>query len=158
MTSYSMGFCFDDVREHVLLMKKTKPEWQAGFLNAPGGTIEANESPLECMTREFEEETGIYMDETLWCNFLRLMGDDFNLWVFYTYRATMSDKVPFECDEGTTCLVNVQDVLSGGERTIPNLPWMIGMALFDNKYSFEVFQDERKMKPYRVVGRKDWLK
>lgn len=54
---YVIGFAF--VGDDVLLIKKTKPAWQAGRYNGVGGKIEASELPLNAMHREFMEETGI---------------------------------------------------------------------------------------------------
>ena len=46
----------------VLLMKRTK-EPNLGLWVAPGGKIEANESPYECAARELLEETGLRAEE-----------------------------------------------------------------------------------------------
>lgn len=54
---YVIGFAF--VGDDVLLIQKTKPDWQAGRFNGVGGKIEAHEHPHVAMHREFMEETGI---------------------------------------------------------------------------------------------------
>ena len=40
------------------VIKKERPVWQAGLLNAIGGHVEKGEYPVEAMQREFLEETG----------------------------------------------------------------------------------------------------
>lgn len=65
MKHYVLGFIFDQNKEKVLLIRKERPEWQAGYWNGIGGKIEmysakngvVYESPLEAMKRECKEET-----------------------------------------------------------------------------------------------------
>ena len=57
--TYVAGFTFSENDTDVLLIEKQNPAWQRGFLNAVGGKIEPGEQPLEAMTREFKEETGV---------------------------------------------------------------------------------------------------
>lgn len=58
-TSYVLGFAFDSRSGRVLLVQKSKPEWQAGRWNGVGGKVEHDESGYRAMWREFEEETTI---------------------------------------------------------------------------------------------------
>lgn len=59
-TYYTLGFVFNPERTHVMLIRKTRPQWQAGSLNGIGGKLEQDESESECMIREFREETGLF--------------------------------------------------------------------------------------------------
>jgi len=44
----------------IVVLKKSKPSWQAGLLNFPGGKVEDNDATLSAAAqREFDEETGI---------------------------------------------------------------------------------------------------
>ena len=70
MKAYVCGFLFDPENLHVVLIRKTKPEWQMGLLNGVGGAVEYPESPLKAMIREFKEETGV--DISTWKQFIRL--------------------------------------------------------------------------------------
>lgn len=67
---------------HVVLILKSKPAWQAGLLNLPGGKIEQGESPIEAARRELKEETGLdaYKVEPMG----QLEGDDYLVWVMRT--------------------------------------------------------------------------
>jgi len=61
MKFYVMGFIFNKAKDKVLLVEKNKPDWMAGRWNGMGGKIGDNnkdETPLEAMRRECEEETG----------------------------------------------------------------------------------------------------
>lgn len=55
---YVLGFMFNEDESKVLLIMKNRPAWQAGKLNGVGGKIEAGETPIQAMEREFAEETG----------------------------------------------------------------------------------------------------
>jgi 8-oxo-dGTP diphosphatase len=57
-SNYVCGFLFDCEAGRVALIKKNKPDFQAGKLNGIGGKVESHEAPLEAMVREFREETG----------------------------------------------------------------------------------------------------
>jgi 8-oxo-dGTP diphosphatase len=57
MIRYSAGFLFSKDYKQVLLIKKEKPDWQRGLYNGVGGKVEPGETELNCMIREFEEET-----------------------------------------------------------------------------------------------------
>lgn len=46
-------------KDNIVLIRKNRPEWQAGRINFPGGKIEINEKPEDCIVREFKEETGV---------------------------------------------------------------------------------------------------
>jgi len=55
---YVLGFAFNG--NNVLLIRKTRPAWQAGRLNGVGGKVEPEDWCLaEAMRREFKEETGV---------------------------------------------------------------------------------------------------
>lgn len=56
--NYVAGFLFSENLLSVALIRKEKPAWQKGCLNAIGGKIEENETPFEAMKREFTEEAG----------------------------------------------------------------------------------------------------
>lgn len=58
MTEYVLGFLFRECQPLVALITKNKPEWQKNKKNGIEGKIEPNETPLEAMRREFQEETG----------------------------------------------------------------------------------------------------
>lgn len=66
MKRYTIGILLFQDFSKVLLIKKTKPEWQAGKLNFPGGKLEPNELQIECVVREFYEETNLSIPEDDW--------------------------------------------------------------------------------------------
>lgn len=127
MISYVTGFMFDNYKQHVALVTKNKPAWQAGHLNGIGGKIEPGETPLQAMIREFEEETGV--NHRIWLPVVRIHSAS-NDYEVYFY-ATFTDKIAYvrtvESEEIHTYAVST--VLSGALRIIPNLAWLIPLAL-----------------------------
>jgi 8-oxo-dGTP diphosphatase len=83
MQHYVVGFIVDQTEENVLLIRKTKPDWQCGLLNAVGGKIEFGESPRSAIIRECEEECGLEIDN--WTHTATLTGTNFKIQVFIAY-------------------------------------------------------------------------
>jgi len=126
MKHYVAGFMFDPTKEKILLIEKQKPDWQLGKLNAVGGKIEHNESPVGAMVREFKEETGIITQETDWTEFCVLTNikQDGHVYFFKSigniYDAKkMEDEQPVVCN--VCCLHNY--------NVMYNLHWLIALAL-----------------------------
>ncbi len=74
MTVFVGGFLF--YKDHVALVRKAKPLWQLGKLNAIGGAVEPMESRRAAMRREFEEETKLITLESDWESKLVLIASD----------------------------------------------------------------------------------
>lgn len=83
-TFYSLGFAFSPDHSRVLLIKKTRPEWQAGLLNGVGGKVEQDESTHDAMVREFKEETNIDTVPENWAEFGLHSGPGYELRLFST--------------------------------------------------------------------------
>lgn len=133
-TKYTVGFVFDFTTQNVLLLEKTKPEWQKGFLNGVGGKIENGETPINAMSREFAEETGV--DYFLPWGFKTLLtGKFFDLYVYCAYDSVediMSlDQKPNDRGE-VFKVIGVDDVFKNRSQMISNIPWLIGICLDDD--------------------------
>lgn len=77
---YVVGFVRD--QNSVLLVRKIKPDWQAGMLNGIGGKIEPGESAADAMVREFDEEVGAIIQPENWRLFAILTGGDYEVHFF----------------------------------------------------------------------------
>lgn len=67
MKHYTIGAVFGpNDFSHVLLIEKKKPDWQKGFLNFPGGSVEPGEGAVDCVAREFREETALKIPASDW--------------------------------------------------------------------------------------------
>lgn len=75
MIRYVLGFAFDQ-HGRLALIKKAKPDWQAGKWNGVGGKLEAaDHSPAHAMSREFSEETGVSIPHDQWRRVARMQRD-----------------------------------------------------------------------------------
>lgn len=124
MTNYVAGLMFSIDREWVAVIRKERPQWQAGKLNAIGGKIEDGESSLEAMVREFHEETGVYNHH--WERIAGLKHRDAMIWFFAAFSESVFN-VETKTDEAVE-LLRVADLkLYGG--TVKNLPFILALAL-----------------------------
>src|SRR5687768_8793924 len=125
MINYVCGFYFDHTMTRVVLIWKEKPKWQAGKLNGIGGKIEAWESPLQAMRREFKEECGI--DHEKWNDLIALTGIGWRVYFFYA----MGKEDVFEYAETQeteeVTKIDIDDL--DKYPHISNLRWLIPMAL-----------------------------
>ena len=84
MIKYVAGLLFDDKGERVALVLKNRgPERLIGFWNAIGGKIEPEETIHRAMSREFLEETGVFIAD--WTHFLNLNTGDAYVLFFYAH-------------------------------------------------------------------------
>jgi 8-oxo-dGTP pyrophosphatase MutT (NUDIX family) len=134
---YVVGFMF--CLDHVLLVKKTRPDWQAGLWNGVGGSCNPSvgnapsEHPHVAMPREFKEETGIETAHESWINFATEVGPDYLLYCYKTDaipEKSYLPKVPAVNDVGEQLAWWPLDILAapGVARAVGNLRWMIPFA------------------------------
>ncbi len=131
MKKYVLGFAFDTLLEAVVLIKKNRPEWQAGKLNGVGGKVEDGESFIDAMTREFREECGMETDSDHWVNFLTMKSNSF---IVEVYKIMINDPWSVESKTDEKVVVSYVDELfldniHTQTEMISNIPWIISMAL-----------------------------
>lgn len=130
------GFLFSHDLQHVSLIRKNKPTFHAGMLNAIGGKIEPGESPYEAMLREFTEETGITVGN--WQQFLVLQVPNWKVY-FFRAKSDLIHQVKSVTDEQVGVYFT-QRVINRVHHTVPNIPWMLPMALCSNVISADVIE------------------
>ena len=124
---YVCGFAFDAVDHpfnRVLLIHKKRPDFQAGLLNGIGGKIKPGESAAQAMIREFEQETGMMLENWIYFCKLRVI-DEWTVHFFFTQAninaaATKTDEEIEACY--VTSILNRWDMM-------PDLRWLVPMAL-----------------------------
>ena len=127
---YVCGFLFSHDRSRVLLIRKRRPAWQAGKLNGLGGKIEAGETRLDAMRREFREEAGV--DVTQWQHVVTLSGaDDAGSgrgWAGHFFRGfgDLESARPMTDEQ-----LEIHVTAKLPPDTIPNLHWIIPLMLDD---------------------------
>lgn len=131
MTDFVCGFVFS--RGHVLLIKKNRPDWQAGRINGIGGKIQVGkEFPLQAMVREFHEETGVHIPAGAWRHFATFKVTGLNN-VVYFYTAKVDGIEPKQMTDEEPGWYPTE--LPAGCPFIENLHWLVPMAM-DDKAAF----------------------
>jgi len=126
-TNYVCGFYFDSTFEQVVLIWKNKPKWQAGKLNGVGGKIEKGELPITAMRREFHEETGIFHNE--WVDLIVLQGEDWRVYFFCAIGKVNEFEYVETKEDEEIAKIEVNRLLANEYAHIPNLEWLIPMAM-----------------------------
>lgn len=132
MENMVVGFPFFDF-DGVYLIRKNRPEWQAGMLNGIGGHVEKGETPINAMIRECFEETGVSVEN--WIHVCVMKGEDFYLDVF-TINLPLGTKMESKTDETIVrCYIHRLCF----EHTIPNTRFLVPMCRehLDNPHSFK---------------------
>ena len=135
MVDYVLGFAFDEEKQNVLLIKKTKPDWQKGFFNGIGGKIEAGETSLEAMIREFKEECDINTDVNDWRTYGTLQCKGFSIVCYKAFINLDRLKEHKTMTEEMVIMFGVDVIRESSNNSIPlisNVRWLIEAALDDN--------------------------
>ena len=121
---FTIGVVFSQDFSQVLLAHKTRPEWQAGKLNVPGGKYEPGEAAEVCVRREFLEETGLDIQAEDW-RYLGAIGQDFgDVGVLTARYLGATEDVRSLTDEK----IEWFPTHHLPEHVIPNLRWLIPLA------------------------------
>lgn len=134
MTEYVLGFAFSHDYanyDRVMLIRKTKPDWQKGKLNGVGGKIEAGETPHRAMAREFEEETSLASLPSAWTKFAVMTWTQARVHCFVTWWDWKQFKKGRSVTEEEICHQVLDERFFFKLREagcLPNLHWLIPMA------------------------------
>ena len=120
--SYVLALLFTPDRRHVVLMRKTRPAWQAGRVNALGGKLLAGERALDAARREVREEAGV--DVAGWEEFL--VWDDP---VYRMHAVRAFDEVAHRAHTAEDQEVFLADAHALPPELIENLRWLVPLAL-----------------------------
>lgn len=138
MKNYVLGFMFSPSQRDVLLISKTKPDWQEGKLNGIGGMIEQPESGVAAMIREFKEETDICTMEDQWRQFATLNGKDYQVVCFKTKSDLIWEAKSITEEEVFQIQVDEFDKYD----LVENVRWLVEMAMDNdsgNSFTAKIF-------------------
>lgn len=100
----------------VLMIHRQKKDEHLGLWLAPGGKIEANETPREAAIREVKEETGLDLPEVRLQGLLSFpdmgdspFGDEWHVFVFHTQHCEGTLRA--DCPEGTLAWIPREELL-----------------------------------------------
>ena len=119
---YVLALLFTPDRRRVVLMRKTRPAWQAGRVNALGGKLGAAETPLAAARREVREEAGVDVDG--W--------EEFLVWedpVYRMHAVRAFHRAAHEAHTAEDQEVFLADVAQLPVELIDNLRWLVPLAL-----------------------------
>lgn len=137
MTQYVAGFLLNEKRDRVVVVRKNRPEWQAGRLNAVGGHIEEGETAAEAMRREFKEEAGLDVPD--WHHFATVQGP----WgAVYFYRAFGEVESVMRMEDEEILVFDIERLLQRDDY-IPNLEWLLYLARYTHDIYWPVIATER---------------
>lgn len=138
MTKYVCGFLFDKALDLVVLIEKINPSWQKGLWNGVGGKIEAGETPLQAMTREFKEEAGLEIND--WTQYCTLRGPEFEVHFFFTKMDASKVSEVRAITAERLGIWSIAKALMWSFPLLPNIRWLLPMALSTIKeHRHEVF-------------------
>lgn len=131
---YVCGFLFNEDKTKVLLIEKNRPDWQKGLLNGIGGKINKDEFPEQAMIREFEEETGLFIDN--WHRFAKIYNKE-KTWCVYFYYAINKSMMNYKSiTDEIVSHYNINDVQY--LITISNIKMLIELALWNINNSNDI--------------------
>ena len=142
---YVAGFMFNHDRSKVALIRKNRAAWQKGFLNGIAGKINPNESQIDAMCREFEEETGIktyYYDWTFLVELVNKNPDWSVSFYHFTSKLNLFGHIENKTDENVE-IIDVDNI--DNEKVIPNLRWLIRLC-FDEEVCGGQIKNNAKQK------------
>lgn len=136
---YVCGFMFSNDYKRVLLIKKKRPDWQAGKWNGIGGHIERGcgqsecgclEHPTVAMAREFKEETGVETIAPEWRRFATFVSDQATVY-FLMARSTHAVEHARTITDENVAVWSVDEIFSDWkyETLLPNICTLIGHAI-----------------------------
>jgi 8-oxo-dGTP pyrophosphatase MutT (NUDIX family) len=125
---YSAGFLFakTGALTRVLLVRKRKPDWQRGHLNAVGGVFEPGEEAAVCMAREFYEEANYIT--SAWDMFCSEYGPGYEVHFFRAWKRRGEDWTPPSHNDSGEEL-EWCDPHNLKSPAIGNVHWLLQMAL-----------------------------
>ncbi len=133
MLNYVTGFLFSEDLTHVVLLEKQSPSWQKGLFNGVGGKIDKGETSLKAMTRECEEETGVFIAENEWTCYVHITNPGyFELDVYFAISDLAFSAKTIEIEK--VSIFKIEDI---PKNIIPNLEWLLPMAL-DKNLNFNI--------------------
>jgi len=125
MKVFTVGLIFDSTLCEVALMEKTHPDWQKGKLNGIGGRVEDDETAIECVLREVEEEAGLASEPADWLHFATIFEGGSKIDFFTLRHRGDKSEVKTMTDEKVSWYT-VRDI---PQNLVAGIGWLVPLAL-----------------------------
>ena len=169
MIQYVLCIAVDMDHEDVVLIRKLKPAFQKGKVNAPGGKVEADKDTpmvegifdmdsdvseiISCMaqhaaSREFMEETGVVSDPWAWKHVITLISgnlkryedqQNWEMFILFTDALDISQVKTMEVEE-----IFISPINELPDNIMPNLNWIIPLCLASHSFKETIIIRERE--------------
>lgn len=146
--------CFLEAAGKVLMMKRRKSP-NFGQWTAPGGKIEFDESPEDCVIREMKEETGLTIHKPRLAGLVTEVSVRGNYnWLLFVYHCRNFTGDLIECEEGDLAWLDRAaltdlDMPESDRVFVPHV--LNGSdALFQGKFYFD---EQTRLVRYDVYGK-----
>ncbi len=127
-----LAFLFTEDRRQVVLMRRTRPAWQAGRVNGLGGALLEGEQVMAAARREVREESGV--DVGGWVEVLVWEDAEYRMHVVRAVSELARAARTMEDQE-----VFLAEVHALPANVIGNLRWLVPLALdADVRFPLEV--------------------
>jgi len=127
---FVLALLFTPDGRQVALMRRTRPAWQAGRVNALGGKVVEGETPADAARREVKEEAGVDVAE--WAEVLVWEDREYRMHVMRAMSERASMVRTMEDQE-----VFLADVAALPDEVIGNVRWLVPFAL-DTDVAFPI--------------------
>jgi hypothetical protein len=140
---YSLGFIFSLDHKNVLLIKKKSPEEQKGLYNGIGGAVKLleQESPITCMYRTCEKETGLKDLNWIYNGFFesKTLAHPSIVYLFSTRVDSFTITLPKK--EEKLYWYTVEDIITDSSYLVNHVSWLVPLILNQDvtKIMVEVF-------------------
>ena len=115
---FVLALLFTPDGRQVALMRRTRPAWQAGRVNALGGKVAEGETPADAARREVREEAGVDVAE--WTEVLVWEDREYRMHVVRAMSSRASMVRTMEDQE-----VFLADVAALPDEVIGNVRWLV---------------------------------
>jgi 8-oxo-dGTP diphosphatase len=119
---FVLALLFTRDASRLVLMRRTRPAWQAGRVNALGGKVAPDECPLVGARREVREEAGV--DVAGWEEFLVWSDPEYRMHAVRAFDDRALDAR--SCEDQPVFLA---DSTALPHNVIDNLRWLVPLAL-----------------------------
>ncbi|MDO4283614.1 MAG: NUDIX domain-containing protein [Clostridia bacterium] len=143
---YASTVCYLECEEKILFLKFHK-KWGKRYA-PPGGKVDENETPSECVIREFKEETGVTLKNP------KLKGisywKDHTEGIIFVYVANEYEGSITESVEGRLEWIRKADVLSleQFEMNKKFTKYVFEDGMFEGKF---ILDDDTNVKEYSII-------